>query len=204
MRTATKTAMTTTLLALSFITVPALAQVTPQEHTVTESQAGLVNRTSTARVSVVVTAIDKAKRKLTLKAPDGRVFDVIAGSEVRNFDQIKVKDAVNVAYLRSVTLDLKKPGETASPSASSIAARAEPGAQPGAFAADAITIVADVIDVNPANKTIALQGPQGNIVELDVKNPDQFKVVKKGDKVEVTYAEAIAISVEPATKKEVK
>ncbi len=33
---------------------------------------------------------------------------------------------------------------------------------------------------------------------LDVQNPDQFKVVKKGDQIEVTYTEAMALSVEPA------
>jgi hypothetical protein len=33
-----------------------------------------------------------------------------------------------------------------------------------------------------------------------VRNPDQFKVVKKGDQVEVTYTEALALSVEPAPK----
>ena len=35
---------------------------------------------------------------------------------------------------------------------------------------------------------------------LNVQNPDQFKVVKKGDQVEVTYTEALALSVEPAPK----
>ena len=35
---------------------------------------------------------------------------------------------------------------------------------------------------------------------LDVQNPDQFKVVKKGDQIEVTYTEAMALSVEPAAK----
>lgn len=33
-----------------------------------------------------------------------------------------------------------------------------------------------------------------------MQNPDQFKVVKKGDQVEVTYTEAVALSVEPAPK----
>jgi len=33
-----------------------------------------------------------------------------------------------------------------------------------------------------------------------VQNPDQFKVVKKGDLIEVTYTEAIALSVDPASK----
>jgi hypothetical protein len=33
-----------------------------------------------------------------------------------------------------------------------------------------------------------------------VQNPDQFKVVKVGDDVMVTYTEAVAVSVEPAAK----
>lgn len=35
---------------------------------------------------------------------------------------------------------------------------------------------------------------------LNVHNPDQFKVVKKGDHVQVTYTEALALSVELAPK----
>jgi hypothetical protein len=33
-----------------------------------------------------------------------------------------------------------------------------------------------------------------------VKNPDHFKVVKKGDQIEANYVEAAALSVEPAKK----
>jgi hypothetical protein len=42
---------------------------------------------------------------------------------------------------------------------------------------------------------------KGNIVDLDVKSPDQFRVVQKGDRVNVTYTEALAIAIEPAGKK---
>jgi hypothetical protein len=63
-----------------------------------------------------------------------------------------------------------------------------------------ITGIADVVAVDPPASTISLKGPQGNVVVLDVKNPDQFKVVKVGDQVEVTYTEAVALSVEPAAK----
>jgi hypothetical protein len=57
-----------------------------------------------------------------------------------------------------------------------------------------------VVGVDPKRKTISLRGPKGNVVALDVQNPDHFKVVKKGDQVEVTYTEALAMSVEPAPK----
>lgn len=201
---AKKAAMATALLTLSIITLPAMAQTAPAVNTVTESQAGKVTKTSTVKASAEITAIDKSSRKLTLKKPDGHVFDLIAGSEVRNFEQIKVNDTVNVEYVNSLTLDLKKPGETAVASSTDMITRSEPGKKPGGVAASTVTIVADVIDVNPATNTITLQGPNGKIVELDVKNPDQFKVVKKGDKVEVTYAEAVAIMVEPAPRKPAK
>jgi len=35
-------------------------------------------------------------------------------------------------------------------------------------------------------------------MDLKVRNPDHFKVVKKGDQVEATYSQAIAIAVTPA------
>ena len=33
---------------------------------------------------------------------------------------------------------------------------------------------------------------------LDVQNPDQFKVVKKGDQIEAEYTEAVAVHVTKA------
>ena len=63
-----------------------------------------------------------------------------------------------------------------------------------------VTLVAEVTAVDPAKSTITLKGPKGKEVTLNVQNPDQFKVVKKGDQVEVTYTEALALSVESAPK----
>jgi ribosomal protein L6P/L9E len=56
------------------------------------------------------------------------------------------------------------------------------------------------VAVDPKASTITVKGPKGNLVTLDVQNPDQFKVVKKGDQIEATYTEALALSVEPAPK----
>ena len=36
------------------------------------------------------------------------------------------------------------------------------------------------------------------MVDLKVRNPDHFKVVKVGDQVEAVYTEAMAIAVTPA------
>ncbi|MBK7592126.1 MAG: hypothetical protein IPI27_12800 [Betaproteobacteria bacterium] len=80
------------------------------------------------------------------------------------------------------------------------AAKAKPGERPAVAGARQVTVLADVVAVNPKASTITLKGPRGNEVVLNVQNPDQFKVVRKGDQVEVTYTEALALSVEPAPK----
>ena len=79
-------------------------------------------------------------------------------------------------------------------------ARAKPGERPVVASGREVTAIADVIAVDAKKSTITLKGPRGNVVTLDVQNPEQFKVVKKGDQVEVTYTEALALSVEPAPK----
>jgi len=64
-----------------------------------------------------------------------------------------------------------------------------------------VKIVAEVIGMDPAHRTVRLRGPQGGVVDLAVRDPAQFARVKVGDQVEATYTEAVAIAVEPAAPK---
>jgi hypothetical protein len=185
----------------------ALTQIAPQTATVTDNQPGKVSKVATVRESVVVTKINKATRTLTMKNAAGQIADVVAGAEVRNFDQIKTGDSVVVEYTKAISLALKKAGDPATPIGEAVTAvRAKPGEKPAGVVGHSITTVAEVIDVDPERRTMTLQGkgPEGRIVVLDVKNPDHFKVVKEGDMVEVNYAEAIALSVRPALQKSSK
>lgn len=193
-------AMLAALVTTSIAAVPVVAQQAPAGATVVASEPGRVAVADTVKASAMVTAIDKATRTVTLKGPRGRVFDVIAGDEVRNFDQIAVGDEVVVQYVQALTLEVKKGGGLREMTESADAVRAKPGDKPAGAVGRKVTIVADVMDVNPKKKTITLKGPKGNLIDLDVRNPDHFKVVKKGDQVQAEYVEAIAIAVEPVAK----
>ena len=168
---------------------------------VVTSEPGKAEIVSAAKISAQVVGIDKTTRTITLKGPKGRILDVVAGDEVKNFDQIKLGDFVVARYMESLSLELTKaksgPGGVV---VKEEAARAQPGERPGVAGAREVTALAEVTAVNPKKSTITLKGPRGNSVTLDVHNPDQFKVVKKGDHVQVTYTEALALSVEPAPK----
>jgi hypothetical protein len=196
-----RTSIMTGLLALSMSALPGFAQQAPVGGKVTASEPGKVAIAEAVKVSAVVTAIDKATRTVTLKGPEGRTFDLVAGDEVKNFAQVKVGDELVVDYVRGLTMELRKAGGALDRKDTAAAARAKPGEKPGAAVGRRVTLTAEVVDVNPGNKTITLKGPKGNVVELDVKNPDHFKVVKKGDQVEVDYVEALAITMAPAPKK---
>jgi hypothetical protein len=123
---------------------------------------------------------------------------------VKNFAQISVGDNVKVSYQEALTLGLKKTRAPLASSGTASETRTEPGARPGGRSEREITVLADVVAVDPKKSTISLKGPAGNVVELKVRNQDHFKVVKKGDQVEAVYSEAYAVAVTPAPKPEAK
>ena len=164
------------------------------------SEPGKAAVMATIEVTANITAIDKAARMVTLKGPK-RTVEIVAGDDVKNFDQLKVGDNVTVKFVEALTLELKKTTVKPDIKADVAAVRATPGAKPGGAVGRQITIIAEVVMVDPENSIIALKGPQGRVVELPVQNKDQFKVVKKGDQVEVVYTEAVALAVTPAAAK---
>jgi len=165
--------------------------------TVVKSEPGKAVIAETVKVTVQITAIDKATRKVEMKGPEGKTFSVIAGEQVRNFDQLKVGDMVGIQYVEALTLELRKTGAAKAPTEQTAMVRAKPGETPAGAVGRQVTSTADVVKVDEKNSTISLKGPEGKVVELKVRNKDQFKVVRVGDKVDVTYTEALAIAVEP-------
>jgi hypothetical protein len=198
----TNLALAVALIAATFAATT-LAQQKPDVKggAVVTSEPGRATAARSVQVSAQVIALDKTTRTVTLKGPRGNAVDVVASDEVRNFDQIKVGDFVVVRYAQALTLELRKTkGAVGDVNVREGAVRARPGEQPGAVGARQVTAIATVTGVDKKKSTITLKGPRGNEVVLDVQNPDQFKVVKKGDQVEVTYTEALALSVEPGPK----
>ncbi|TMH63387.1 MAG: hypothetical protein E6H48_19690 [Betaproteobacteria bacterium] len=188
----------TAIVIASAVASPAVAQT---GGVVAETAPGKAGVAQTVKITATITAIDKATRDITLKGPQGNEVVVTAGPDVKNFDNMKVGDQVNAQYVEALTLELKKGGGmTVARSDQGGVLEAKPGQKPGGVAGRQVTIVADVVDVNPAKQSITLRGPK-RTVEVVVPDPAQFKLVAKGDQVEATYTQALAIVVEPGAKK---
>ena len=166
---------------------------------VVASEPGKAAVVATVEVTATVVALDKATRTVTLKGPKQTV-DVVCGPEVRNFDQIKVGDRVLVKYVEALTLELKKTRASLDATGDVAHARAPAGSSPAGASGRQITALVDVVAVDQKKSIITIKGPRGNVIDLKVQNQDHFKVVKKGDQIEVVYTEAIAVAVVPAAK----
>lgn len=194
-----RNSLTLTLLVAAFAAIPtALAQSPGAGGAVIATTPGKGMAVSTAEISAPVTAVDKANRLITLKNPKGESVSFVAGPDVRNFDQIKVGDVVRVQYGESLVLELKKGGKAlVARSDQAVGARAKAGAKPGALVGREVKIVADVIDVDRAAQAVTLRGPK-RTVTLKIADPEQLKLIEKGDQVEATFTEAVAVSVTAA------
>ena len=132
--------------ALAFAAPIVSAQAPSGAAAVKATEPGKVALAEAVQVAATVQAIDKPKRLVTLKGPEGNTFVVEAGPEVRNFDQIKGGDQVVARYIEAITLELKKgTGGIRERVEREGAAAAKPGERPGVAAGRQITAVADVV-----------------------------------------------------------
>jgi len=192
-----------TMIGLSTVVAAPVSAQQPSaaSGTIVEKAPGMAAGVHVSTVSAKVVALDKDRRLVTLQGPLGNQFRVVAGKEVRNFDQIKVGDELVVTHAEALTLELKKGGDGIRERVESQgAARAPAGAKPGMAEVNRVSILANVVALNARTQTVTLRGVE-HTVDLRVPDKKQFKLIKVGDQVQATYTEAVAVSMEPAAKK---
>ena len=159
---------------------------------------GMAGIAQTVNVQAKITKIDARTREVTLKGPRGHEVTIEAGPEVKNFAKLKVGDTVDVQYVESLVLELKKGGgKPVERTEEKAMTSAKPGEPPGAAGGRRVTVVGDVVAVDTAAKIVTVKGPK-RTVDLHVEDPEQLKLIARGDQVQATYTEAAAISVVPA------
>lgn len=152
-------------------------------------------------LAATVTAVDVGQRLLSLRGDDDSVETIEVSPDVYNLAQVKAGDKVVVRYY-ALAAQLKS-GDDAAPSdaiaVEQTTARAVPGARPAAGASNTVTTTVVIDSVDQASNEVVFRGPSGLLRSVNVVDPQVRKLaerLKKGDLVEVTYTEALAVSVE--------
>jgi hypothetical protein len=156
--------------------------------------------TDEVSVEAKILAVDKDTRELTLERADGTTVVVVAGPDVRNFDQIEAGQKVVARYVVSLKARRLAQDEADTEAAVEVgAARAAPGERPaGAIGADVrMTVV--VRSVDTASYVVTFVDPDGVLHAVEAEREEGRRFVaglEPGDRVELVYTEALALGVE--------
>ena len=153
--------------------------------------------------SATVQGIDKKARTVTLKGETGNVVTLAVPEEVQAFDQVKKGDKIKMAYTEAVALDIYPPGEARPEAKETESSYRTGGATPSRTISRTQTLAGEIISVDPKKNKVKVKGPEGKAKEIAVTDPAvqaRLKDLKPGQVVEVRYKEAMAVTLEPASK----
>jgi hypothetical protein len=143
-----------------------------------------------------VTAVDPAKRTVTLTNDAGQTSTYKIGKKVRNFDQIKVGDEVKATLLESVAIMVSKSSAPPEAGERDLVAVAPKGAMPGVIMAKTRQITAKIVSVDPQARTVTIEGPMGGKPTIKVGPKVNLDQLQNGDDVTLRVTDALAIRVE--------
>lgn len=155
------------------------------------TQGDMVSTTS------VITAIDSGNRLVTLKNEDGTTDVIYCGPEVKRFNELKVGDKVTFRYHESVVYNITKTADaTPTVSLPQIVRNSGAGSKPGATISQQATAVVTVAAIDPKIPSVTISTSDGNKMSFKVENKKNIEGIKAGDKVQITYTQAFAVTVE--------
>jgi Cu/Ag efflux protein CusF len=155
-----------------------------------------VTHSATVETTATIVAIDHSTRFVALRNKDGETESFYATPEVKRFDELKPGDTVTFRYEESIVYKVRKPGKAASAPVS-----AEPkivrgtGPRPGGTLSrsETATVTVKAVDLEAPSVTVLTE--DGRTVGFKVADKKNLDGVKAGDKVEITYSEALIVSV---------
>jgi len=151
-------------------------------------------------ITGTVEAIEASSRTMTVKGPKGNYVTIDVPEDVKKFPAVKVGDTISVTYYDNVVLRLKRPGEKSVDTAGA-AVTPGSGAKPGGTAATQRTITATITAIDQAIPSITFSGPNNWTYSSRVVDKKALAQVKVGDRVDITWTDAVLISVQPPAAK---
>jgi hypothetical protein len=183
---------------------PAQSAVKTQEKASVSAAGDAAAAVTISKLTASVEAIDLPTRTVTLTGPKGKSTVIEVSKDVRNLDQVKVGDKVTVEYYEGIAAEIMAPSaSTKQVTLTDAAVRAAPGQRPDGGVGTALRATVEIEYVDTLRNVVQFKGPRGKTRTVNVKKPEFRKMLKNlkvGDKVELTFFEALAISVKPESK----
>ena len=161
------------------------------------AEAAQVSKTLTGEtrtMSATVESIEQSTRAVTVKKANGEYEVLYCPPALKRCDTLKIGDRINAKYYETVVLRLQQPGAADQNSASAGRVPAEQAAA-GTISRQR-TITATISAIDPKVPSISFVGPQGWKYSSRVQDKGALAKVKVGDKIDITWTEAMLLSLD--------
>jgi Cu/Ag efflux protein CusF len=179
--------MTTTIVVATNVALSAQTKELPGEATT---------------ITATIEAIDATTRTLTVKGPGGNFVPITVPKSVERFSEFKVGDTITARYYDNIVLRMKPAGEPAVDTTTGGVTKGS-GASPAGTAATQRTITATIVAIDPKVPSITFKGEKVKwTYSSRVNDKAALAKVKVGDRVDITWTEAVTVSVTSPAKKD--
>ena len=142
-----------------------------------------------------VTAVDAAKRRVTLTTPDGKSATFKADKQI-DLSGLAVGQQIGIQATDAVAIEFKKDGRPAqNPAAVALAAAGSNGKSGAVFEGEAIEIQATIVAIDPAKRRVTLQLPDGTAKTVKAPKGADLSQVSVGEKIIVDFADSVIIAI---------
>lgn len=158
-----------------------------------------VGEAASVEVRGTVAAVDKKASTVTLKGPRGNTITLDVKDKAK-LDAIKVGDPVVATYVEAIALRIQPPGTAPSASVKEETASSKPGETPAGMVGRQVKAVVTITAIDKAAQTVTIKGPRGRTETVKARDPANLEKIKVGDKVEITYTQALAVAIDRSAK----
>jgi hypothetical protein len=143
-------------------------------------------------------AIDSTQRIVTIRTASGEEDSLAVGPEVKRFNELKVGDRINMTFVESAVVTVQPPGTAPKPSTLGAGVTPGSGKSPAATVAAQVTTTVTVKAIDPKVPSITVTTADGRTVTRKIENKKNLEGIKVGDKLDITYTQAVMLSAEAA------
>lgn len=150
-------------------------------------------------IQASIEAIDLESREVTLKGPQGNLVTVEVDNRVKRLSEFRVGDVVTAEYWTYLKAEFREPTSEERNNPLVVLAeggRAPEGMPPSAAVGAVVKAVVIVDLINRTEGQVTIRGPRGKYMTFQVADQNVIKKLKVRDEVILTYAEALALSLE--------
>jgi len=151
---------------------------------------------ATATLTAKIVAIDSTNRLVTLQDAKGNTQTIKVGPDVTRFGALKVGDTITFTYQESVALSIVKAAMAAPAAQSTPTLTRSEGAKPGGTITQTQIATVTIAAIDMATPSITVTTQSGKTISLLVHDPANLTGLKVGDVVQITYDQALMITVQ--------